>query len=174
MKLGVYICDRGQSPNGIRELHPDPGHYVIGRPTAEHHPDIALHHGYISQRHAILMHEDPGYWTVTSLGRNGSMLYRDGRRKSLSRGDAIALEDDDRLEVFGEDFSITFKLYDLEETVEVERHIETLDQEDDATERNELIKLAIAVYQEAGPIEKVLLIGAVVAIAITVLAYLLR
>jgi hypothetical protein len=165
-ELGVYVRDRGVDPTRMRVLsRHEKGCYVIGRLTDDHDlPDIILHNGRISKRHAVLLHEPQGYWSLTSIGRHGSELKRGGEVRALGRGDAIAIQDDDVLLLQGSDYSITFKT-DLSETVGQEYAYTTLD--DDAAEddhsdwRNALVK----VYEKASPIEKLLIGLCVVAIA---------
>lgn len=165
MELGVYIRDRGRNPNGWRRLDSDVQDvYVIGRPTERDCPDITLHDGHISQRHAVLIYESPGYWTITSIGRHGSTLVRRGTRKALTKGDAIAIEDDDTLEVWGRDFAITFNT-DFDETIGHQSAIATAG--DDDVDDLPWWWTLHQVYSKAGPVERfaILLVITVVAIA---------
>lgn len=180
MKLGVYICDRGQQPTRLRELDShDKDTYIIGRPTETHSPEIALHHGKISKRHLILIHEDPGYWTASSLGKNGSILIRNGFRRSMSQGDAVPIMDDDCIEVYGPNYAVTFKT-DFESTITENLDTNTIAEDEDEGDEGEDEDsdrsskgwaLLADIYSKAGPLEKILIAQVVMVVAIAALYF---
>jgi pSer/pThr/pTyr-binding forkhead associated (FHA) protein len=177
MKLGVYVIDRGQSPTLMRQLDSDEqDHYLIGRPFEDHRPDIALHHRRVSKRHAIILYDSAGFWTVTDLSANGSQLVRDGHYQMMTKGKAIAICEDDCLEVCGRDFSLVFKT-NLDKTVTGEVEQATVDDDDDSDGSGDrvlgIVKIAQEVFNSASKLERFLMLVSLVAIAVAGLAYFL-
>lgn len=67
---------------------------VLGRPSSDHRPDVALPDPGVSRRHAELAFAD-GAWTILSAGKTGTIVDGDlvaaGQRKALEHGSVIQI-----------------------------------------------------------------------------------